>query len=118
VVARHRRLTHSQPSFAVNFSAYSVNTIVERLDAIFSQIPLPLLEVWGRFGYIIGFALMLAAFGGFVFRPGGRWGFGREQQAWDAKALLASALTCILVIVTGYIGSFIVLVPGPRLSNR
>lgn len=77
-------------------------------------MPLSLLELWGRFGFLVGFALMLCAFGGFTLRPGGRWGLGRERQSWDAKALLSSLFTFVLIIVTGYIGSFIVLVPGAQ----
>ena len=71
----------------------------------------------GRLAYIVGLALAVAAFGGFTFRPGGRWGLGRERQAWDSKAVLSIAVTFILIIATGYLGSFIVLVPEAQTSN-
>ena len=87
---------------------------IKWLEDVFNSIPLPFLEVWGRFGFILGLGFMICAFGGFTFRPGGHWGFGRERQTWDTKALVSSALTFILVIATGYIGSFIVLVPGAQ----
>jgi len=89
-------------------------SIVHWFESLFNTMPLSLLEAWGRFGYALGFILMLAAFGGFCFRPGGRWGLGRERQQWDTKALLSIALTFVMVIGTGYIGSFIVLVPGAQ----
>ena len=78
------------------------------------RIPLPLLEVWGRFSYLVGLGLAICAFGGFTFRIGDRWGFGRERQTWDAKAFLSMPLTLVLIIAAGYIGSFIVLVPGAQ----
>ena len=91
-----------------------MKAIVQWIEAVFTGIPLPLLEVWGRFGYAVGLALAVAAFGGFTFRPGGRWGLGRERQAWDAKALLSGPLTFILIVGAGYVGSSIVLVPGAQ----
>jgi two-component system sensor histidine kinase/response regulator len=57
---------------------------------------------------------MVGAFGGFTIRPAGRWGLGRTRQSWDAKALLSMILTFALIVVTGYVGSFIVLVPGAQ----
>ena len=84
------------------------------MEALFRGIPLPVLEVWGRFGAIIGVALMLCAYGGLTFKPGGRWGLGREQQTWDAKALLGVVITFVAIIFTGSLGSFIVLVPGAQ----
>jgi len=65
-----------------------MTSVISWLEAIVSAIPLPLLEVWGRFSYIVGLALAFCAFGGFTFRVGERWGFGRERQTWDAKAFL------------------------------
>src|SRR5262245_61620151 len=91
-----------------------MSAIINWIEATFSALPLPLLEVWGRFAYFIGLVPAISAFGGFTFRPGGRWGFGRERQAWDAKAVLSMPLTFVLIIVTGYIGSSIVLVPGAQ----
>jgi hypothetical protein len=75
---------------------------------------LPLLEVWGRFSYVVGLVLAICAFGGFTFRIGESWGFGRERQKWDAKAFLSLPLTFVLIIATGYIGSFVVFVAGAQ----
>ena len=56
----------------------------------------------------------ICAFCGFTFRIGDHWGFGRARQRWDTKAFLSIPLTCVLIIASGYIGSFIVLVPGAQ----
>ncbi|TGN20170.1 PAS domain-containing protein [Leptospira idonii] len=91
-----------------------MNSMIKWLEFVFAFIPLSLLEVWGRFGYIIGLFLMVAAFGGFTFRPGGKWGIGREKLSWDAQALFSVVLTFVLIFITGYLGSLIVLVPGAQ----
>ena len=91
-----------------------MTAIINWLDAGFSSLPLPLLEVWGRFAYVVGLALAIGAFGGFTLRPGGRWGLGRERQAWDTKAVISIPVTFVAIVLTGYIGSFIVLVPGAQ----
>jgi PAS domain S-box-containing protein len=88
--------------------------IITRVETIVSAIPLPLLEVWGRFAYIVGLFLAFCAFCGFTCRIGDRWGFGRARQTWNVKAFLSVPLTFVLIIATGYIGSFIVLVPGAQ----
>jgi signal transduction histidine kinase/CheY-like chemotaxis protein len=88
--------------------------VLSWLESTFGAIPLPLLEVWGRLSYVVGFALAIYAYGGFTFRLGAGFGFGRERQAWDSKALLSVPLTFLLVTVSGYLGSFIVLVPGAQ----
>jgi two-component system, sensor histidine kinase and response regulator len=88
--------------------------VISWIDSAVSAIPLPLLEVWGRFSYLVGAAIAVCAFGGFTFRIGGRWGFGRERYAWNTKAFITVTLTFVLVIVSGYVGSFIVLVPGAQ----
>ncbi|BAL22539.1 response regulator [Azoarcus sp. KH32C] len=87
---------------------------IKWIEAVFEAIPLPLLEVWGMVGYLLGFGLMICAFGGFTFRPGGRWRVGRERQTWDGRALRSLVLTFVLILATGYLGSFIVLVPGAQ----
>ena len=91
-----------------------MTAVVAWLDAVLSSIPLPVLEVWGRFSYVVGLFLAICAFCGFTFRIGDHWGFGRARQRWDTKAFLSIPLTCVLIIVAGYIGSFIVLVPGAQ----
>ena len=91
-----------------------MGAIIAWIDSAVGAIPLALLEVWGRFSYLVGAALAICAFGGFTFRIGERWGFGRERYAWNTKAFLAVPLTFVLVIASGYLGSFIVLVPGAQ----
>ena len=76
-----------------------MTAVVAWLDAVLSNMPLPLLEVWGRLSYLLGFALTACAFGGFTFRLGSGWGLGRERQAWDAKAVLSVPLTFLLITV-------------------
>ena len=91
-----------------------MNAIVAWYEMLVTTVPLPLLEVWGRFAYIVGLFLAICAFGGFTFRIGERWGFGRTRQTWDAKSFLSLPLTFALIIAGGYVGSFIVLVPGAQ----
>ena len=91
-----------------------MTAVVAWFEAIVSSIPLPMLEVWGRFAFVVGLFLAICAFGGFTFRIGEHWGFGRARQRWDTKAFLSMPLTFVLIIATGYIGSFIVLVPGAQ----
>ncbi len=91
-----------------------MTAIIAWYETLFGTMPLPLLEVWGRFAYIVGLFLAVCAYGGFTFRIGERWGFGRARQTWDAKAFLSLPLTFALIIATGYIGSFVVLVPGAQ----
>jgi HAMP domain-containing protein len=91
-----------------------MTSVIAWLEGIFSGIPLPLLEVWSRFSYIVGLVLALCAFGGVIFRIDGQWGLGRQRQTWDAKAFLSLPLTFGAIIASGYLGSFIVLVPGAQ----
>src|SRR6187431_2002549 len=91
-----------------------MGAIISLIDSSLGAIPLALLEVWGRFSYFVGAALAVCAFGGFTFRIVERWGFGRVRFAWNTKAFLAVPLTLVLVILSGYLGSFIVLVPGAQ----
>jgi len=91
-----------------------MHAVIKMLEALFNQIPLSLLEVWGRLGYLIGFALMLCAYGGVTFRAGGRWALGSTSQCWNSRALIASIFTFTIIFITGYLGSAIVLVPGAQ----
>jgi two-component system, sensor histidine kinase and response regulator len=91
-----------------------MTAVITWLEEIFGTLPLPLLEVWGRFSYLVGFVLAICAFGGFTFRTRGRWGFGRERQTWDTRAFLSMPLTFVFIIAAGYLGSSIVLVPGAQ----
>ena len=88
-----------------------MTAIIAWIEQTVGAIPLPVLEVWGRFAYLVGFGLAICAFGRFTFRIGSRWGFGRESQTWNESAFLAIPLTFIVIVVSGYAGSFIVLVP-------
>jgi two-component system sensor histidine kinase/response regulator len=88
-----------------------MSAILAGLESFFGGLPLPLLEVWGRLAYAICALLAILAFGGFTLRPGGRWGLGREWQAWDSKAILSIPITFIAIVLTGYLGSFVVIVP-------
>ena len=85
-----------------------------RVEGLFDGVPLGALEGWGRTAFVLGLVLAVAAFGGFTFRPGGRWGLGRERQSWDARAILSTVITFVLVVVSGWIGSFFILVPGAQ----
>src|SRR6195256_6558816 len=91
-----------------------MTAIITWYEMIVSTIPLPLLGVLGRFAYIVGLFLAFCAFGGFTFRIGEHWGFGRARQTWNVHAFLSVPLTFVLIIASGYIGSFIVLVPGAQ----
>jgi two-component system sensor histidine kinase/response regulator len=88
-----------------------MSALLANLESFFGGLPLPLLETWGRLAYAVGAALAILAFGGFTLRPGGRWGLGRERQAWDANAILSIPVTFSLIVLSGYPGSFVVLVP-------
>ena len=45
-----------------------MTAVVAWFEAIVSSIPLPMLEVWGRFAFVVGLFLAICAFGGFTFR--------------------------------------------------
>ena len=47
-----------------------MTAIVAWYESVIGAIPLQLLEVWGRFAYIVGLFLAICAFGGFTFRIG------------------------------------------------
>ncbi len=84
------------------------------IEKFFQSIPLTLLEFWGSFAFIVGLIIMLFSFSGFTFRTGTNWCLGREWQSWDEKTFISMGITFILIWITGYIGSFIVLVPGAQ----
>jgi len=91
-----------------------MHAVIKWLESVFTAIPLNLLEVWGGLAYLLGFVLMLAAYAGLTIKPHGRWGLGFSHQSWDNRALLSAVITFAAIFVTGYIGSFIVLVPGAQ----
>ena len=91
-----------------------MKSIIQWLEGTFQALPLPILEAWGNVAYVLGLALAVCAFGGFTLRPGGRFGLGRESHAWDAQAFASLPLTFVLIIASGTLGSFVVLVPGAQ----
>ncbi|HEX6278137.1 MAG TPA: response regulator [Polyangiaceae bacterium] len=91
-----------------------MTAVVQWLEALFDAMPLPVLEVWGLASYVLGLVLAVLAFGGFTLRTGGSWRLGRERQSWDAQAFLSMPLTFVLILGSGYLGSFVVLVPGAQ----
>ncbi len=91
-----------------------MNALLQWSEALFASIPLPLMDAWGRFGYAVGLVLMVLAYGGFIFKPGGKWGLGIERQSWGPRALISMPVTFVLVFGSGYLGSSIVLVPGAQ----
>ncbi|HWO10850.1 MAG TPA: ATP-binding protein, partial [Polyangiaceae bacterium] len=84
------------------------------LEASIAGVPLAVLEVWGRLGYVLGLCLAALAFGGFTLRVGPRFAIGRERLAWDAQTLWSMTLTFVIVLASGSLGSFLVLVPGAQ----
>ena len=88
-----------------------MTALVAWLEHAFGAIPLPLLEAWGRFSYFVGLALALLAFGGFTLGPVGPGGWVDSGRHGTARPFLSIPLTFVLVFVSGYLGSFIVLVP-------
>jgi len=91
-----------------------MHAVITWLEALFQAIPLNMLQVWGGLGYLVGLVLMVAAYAGLTVRPNGRWGLGQTRQSWDSKAMLSMVITFAAIFATGYIGSFIVLVPGAQ----
>ena len=64
-----------------------MTAIVAWLDAMLSNIPLPVLEVWGRFSYLVGLLVAICAFGGFTFRIGEHWGLaGRGRSGIQGRS--------------------------------
>ena len=48
----------------------TMTALVAWFEAVLNNIPLPVLEVWGRFAFVVGLFLAICAFGGFTFRIG------------------------------------------------
>ncbi|ALN88578.1 sensory box protein [Lysobacter capsici] len=91
-----------------------MHAMIDWANSIYAAFPLLFLEIWGRFSYFLGLVLVLCAYGRFTLRPNGRWGLGTERIGWDTRALLSVALTIVLVMGAGYLGSSIVLVEGAQ----
>ena len=88
--------------------------LISLYESFFIALPLPLLEFWGRFSFVVGAVLSIFAYGRFTFRRGNAWQFGRERQSWNARAFLGAGLTFVLIPLAGWIGSSIVLVEGAQ----
>lgn len=91
-----------------------MSAAVRWLEDIFAGLPLPVLEAWGSVSYAAGLLVLVCAYGGITFRSRSAWGLGREKQTWNARALLSIPLTFVAVLLSGYAGSFLVLVPGAQ----
>ncbi len=84
------------------------------IDALFSGIPLPFMEIWGPVGFAIGVLLALATYGGFTFYVNGRWCVAREHYRPDNRFIVSIALTIVLMLGGGFVGRNIWLVPGAQ----
>ncbi len=91
-----------------------MTAVINWLEAIVAAIPLPLLEVWGRFSYLAGLVLAVCAYGGFTFRIGERWQVRPEAAAVGHEGVPGYASDVRPVSASGYVGSSIVLVPGAQ----
>ncbi|MCP4117871.1 MAG: hypothetical protein GY737_21215 [Desulfobacteraceae bacterium] len=84
------------------------------IDALFSGIPLPFMEILGPVGFVLGLLLAIAAFGGFTFYVNGRWCVAREYYRPDNRFIVSIALTIVLMLGGGFVGRNIWLVPGAQ----
>jgi signal transduction histidine kinase/CheY-like chemotaxis protein len=84
------------------------------IDALFSGIPLPFMEIWGPVGFAIGVLLAIATYGGFIFYVNGRWCVAREHYRPDNRFIVSIALTIVLMLGGGFVGRNIWLVPGAQ----
>ncbi|TGL19183.1 HAMP domain-containing protein [Leptospira yanagawae] len=84
------------------------------LEFIISKIPLPILEVWGRFAFLLGSLLAIFAYTGFTFRNGKQFRISREVWTWNLKSFYFFLITFVSIFVTGYLGSSVVLIPGAQ----
>lgn len=62
-----------------------ITTVVGVCEALFETIPLSMMQIWGRFGYMVGLCLMAAAYLGFTFRPGGAGASAESGWAGTAR---------------------------------
>lgn len=88
--------------------------IIIWLELFISKIPLPILEVWGRFSFLLGSMIAIFAFTGFTFRNGKHFRISREVWTWNLKSFYFFLITFVSIFVTGYLGSSIVLIPGAQ----
>ncbi|TGL90927.1 sensor histidine kinase [Leptospira congkakensis] len=88
--------------------------IIVWIEQIVSNIPLPILEVWGRFAFLLGSIISIFAFTGFTFRNGKSFRISREVWNWNLTSFYWFLITFVSIFVTGYLGSSIVLIPGAQ----
>ncbi|TGL11257.1 sensor histidine kinase [Leptospira levettii] len=88
--------------------------IIVWLEFVISKIPLPILEVWGRFSFLLGSLIAVFAYTGFTFRNGKQFRISREVWTWNLKSFYFFLITFISIFATGYLGSSIVLIPGAQ----
>ncbi|PJZ46044.1 HAMP domain-containing sensor histidine kinase [Leptospira brenneri] len=88
--------------------------IIVWIEQIVSNIPLPILEVWGRFAFLLGSILSIFAFTGFTFRNGKLFRISREVWNWNLTSFYWFLITFVFIFLTGYLGSSIVLIPGAQ----
>lgn len=84
------------------------------LEFVISKIPLPILEVWGRFAFLLGSLVAIFAYTGFSFRNGKQFRISREVWTWNLKSFYFFLITFVSIFVTGFLGSSIVLIPGAQ----
>ncbi|XDD47679.1 sensor histidine kinase [Leptospira sp. WS39.C2] len=88
--------------------------IIVWLELVISKIPLPILEVWGRFAFLLGSLIAIFAYTGFTFRNGKQFRISREVWNWNLKSFYFFLITFVSIFITGYLGSSIVLIPGAQ----
>ncbi|MCW7492971.1 ATP-binding protein [Leptospira sp. 2 VSF19] len=84
------------------------------IERFVSNIPLPILEVWGRFSFLFGSIIAIFAFTGFTFRNGKTLRISREVWNWNLTSFYWFLITFVSIFITGYLGSSIVLIPGAQ----
>ncbi|EMY70038.1 ATP-binding protein [Leptospira vanthielii] len=88
--------------------------IIVWIELVISNIPLPILEVWGRFSFLLGSIISIFAFTGFTFRNGKTFRISREVWNWNLTSFYWFLITFVTIFLTGYLGSSIVLIPGAQ----
>ncbi|TGM23151.1 ATP-binding protein [Leptospira meyeri] len=88
--------------------------IIVWIEHVIANIPLPILEVWGRFSFLLGSIISIFAFSGFTFRNGKSFRISREVWNWNLTSFYWFVITFVSIFLTGYLGSSIVLIPGAQ----
>lgn len=88
--------------------------VIVWIEHVIANIPLPILEVWGRFSFLLGSIISIFAFTGFTFRNGKTFRISREVWQWNLTSFYWFVITFVSIFLTGYLGSSIVLIPGAQ----